>query len=133
MENAVFHNTALMIALALFAGIVAQAVAQHIRIPGIVLLLAGGVFLGPDGINIIEPQAIGPAIQTLVGYGVAIILFEGGMNLSLNRLRRESIIIRRLITTGAIVTALGATLAAKLIMDWSWTVSLLFGTLPVLA
>jgi hypothetical protein len=36
---------------------------------------------------------------------VAVILFEGGMNLNLERLRREARAIRQLVTVGAAVTA----------------------------
>jgi len=125
------HDTALIVALALLAGIVAQAVAQHLRLPGIVLLLAAGVLLGPDGADIIRPAQIGGALQTLVGYAVAIILFEGGMNLNLKRLRRESRTIRRLITSGAIITGLGGAAAARYIMGWEWSLSILFGTLVI--
>ena len=125
------NDTALVVALALFAGIVAQALATHLRLPGIVLLLAAGVLLGPDGANIIQPDKVGPALQTLVGYAVAIILFEGGMNLNLSRLRRESTVIRRLITYGALITGIGGTITARLVMGWSWQLSLLFGTLVI--
>jgi len=39
----------LTFALALLAGMVSHALARHLRIPGIVLLLIAGVALGPDG------------------------------------------------------------------------------------
>lgn len=48
MHFAFEHNPALTVALALAAGVVAQSVARHLRIPGIVALLAAGVVLGPD-------------------------------------------------------------------------------------
>ncbi|MCB9664607.1 MAG: sodium:proton antiporter [Alphaproteobacteria bacterium] len=121
----------LTVAIAIATGIVAQAVAQHLRIPGIVLLLLAGVVLGPDVLDVVHPDALGEGLTSLVGFAVAVILFEGGMNLSVPRIRRSNTPIQRLITVGALVTAVGATLAAWLIMEWSLTVSALFGTLVI--
>jgi NhaP-type Na+/H+ or K+/H+ antiporter len=129
MENAAFADPALTVALALVAGMFAQALARHLRIPGIVLLLGMGVLLGPDGLGIVRPDTLGESLHTLVGFAVAVILFEGGMNLSLARMRREARSIRLLITLGALVTAIGGTLAARLILGWDWVLSTLFGTL----
>jgi NhaP-type Na+/H+ or K+/H+ antiporter len=125
------HDPAVTIAVAMAVGVVAQSVARHLRIPGIVLLLAAGVLLGPDIAGIIQPDSIGHAMHTLVGFAVAVILFEGGMNLQLRRLRREQDTIRRLVTVGALITAVGGALAARLFLDWDWRASFLFGTLVI--
>ena len=70
-------------------------------------------------------------MPVLVGYVVAIILFEGGMNLNLKRLLKESACIKRLITFGSIITAAGGATAATLFMGWSWQLSVLFGALVI--
>ena len=129
--TAQFSDPGLTIALALAAGMLAQALARHLRIPGIVLLLAVGVVLGPDVGGVIRPDSLGSALQILVGYAVAIVLFEGGMNLNLQRLRRSAHSIRQLVTLGALVTAAGGAMAARLLLQWTWTLSLLFGTLVI--
>jgi NhaP-type Na+/H+ or K+/H+ antiporter len=131
MENLGLSNPSLIIALALIAGLVAQTIAQHLRIPGIIVLLITGALLGPDGLKIIRPAVLGSALGALVGYAVAVILFEGGMNLNIKRLRRESGTIQRLVTLGALVTMLGGTLAARYLMDWSWQLAVLFGALVI--
>jgi len=124
-------EVALTIALALVGGVVAAILAHHLRLPGIVLLLALGVVLGPDVVGWVQPALLGSALPLLVNLAVAIILFEGGLNLDIRRLRREGRAIRQLVTLGALVTAVGGTLAAKLLLGWSWTVSILFGTLVI--
>ncbi|MEE8277768.1 MAG: cation:proton antiporter [Thermoanaerobaculia bacterium] len=126
-----WSSPALGVAIALAVGMGAQALARHLRIPGIVLLLGAGVLLGPDLLGLIQPAALEGPLQTLVGYAVAVILFEGGLNLDLRRLRREAVAIRRLVTLGALVTAVGGTLAARWILQWDWTLSVLFGTLVI--
>tara|TARA_R110002096_G_scaffold435826_2_gene663585 strand:- start:120524 stop:122329 length:1806 start_codon:yes stop_codon:yes gene_type:complete len=102
-----------------------------LRLPGIVLLLAVGVILGPDVSNLVRPAAMGTGLNAFVGFAVAIILFEGGMQMNLKRLRRQAVPIRRLVTVGALITAIGGALAARLAMGWPWDISFLFGTLVI--
>lgn len=87
---------------------------RHLRIPGVVLLLAVGVGLGPDFADVIRPHALGAALPAIVGFAVAVILFEGGLNLEIRRLRWQQRPIRRLVLRGAVLTALGGTLATGL-------------------
>lgn len=124
-------NPELTVAIALATGVLMQMVARHLRIPGIVLLLLSGVLLGPDGFGIIDPAQIEGIVHGLVSFAVAVILFEGGMNLNLGRLRQEARVIRLLVTTGALVTGIGGTLVAKLILGWGWQLSILFGSLVI--
>ncbi len=124
-------NPSLTVALALAAGIAAQALARHLRLPGIVILLGAGVALGPDGLGILNPESLGGALHILVGFAIAVILFEGGLNLNWQRLRREASTIRWLVSLGAVITAVGGMLAAHLILGWDWRLSILFGTLVI--
>ena len=126
-----FHNPSLTVALAMAAGIGAQALAQKLRLPGIVVLLFAGVLLGPDVLHFVEPSSLGHGLQLLVGFAVAIILFEGGMALNIRRLLAARKPVRRLVTVGALVTAVGGTFAARWGMQWNWTSSILFGTLVI--
>ena len=121
----------LTFALALLAGMVAQSLARHLRLPGIVLLLIAGVSLGPDGLGWVQPRQLGDGLFAIVDFAVAIILFEGGLNLQLSRLRREGTAIRRLITLGALVTLVGGAYAVHVWLDWGLMESLLFGGLVV--
>jgi len=117
--------------MAMAAGMSAQAIARHARLPGIVLLLGVGVLLGPDVANIVRPATMSIGLGELVGFAVAIILFEGGLNLRIQHLRHQAKPIQRLITIGAFITAAGAALVCKLVMGWEWRIALLFGTLVI--
>jgi NhaP-type Na+/H+ or K+/H+ antiporter len=131
VHHALAASPALTVALALAAGVVAQAIARHLSIPGIVLLLGTGVLLGPEVADVIRPASLGSALQTIVGFAIAVILFEGGLNLDVRRLKREGRVIRQLVTVGAVVTAVGGTLAARALMGWPWSQSTLFGVLVI--
>jgi len=120
-----------VVALALGFGVLAQALAGLLRVPSIVLLFGTGLLLGPDGVGWIRPQALGEGLYSLVSIAVAVILFEGALNLDLKRLRREGRTIRSLVTTGALVTWAGAACAARFLLGWSWEISLLFGAIAI--
>ena len=125
------ETAGLTIAIALAAGVVAQSLARQLRLPGIVLLLATGAALGPEGTGWIEPRSLGEGLFDIVDFAIAIILFEGGLNLEWSRLRRQEAAIRRLITAGATCTLVGAALVASLALGWRWDLALLFGSLVV--
>lgn len=133
-ETVEFHidgNAAFTVAAALAAGMLGQAVAQHLRLPGIVLLLFIGFLLGPDVANVVQPGVLGDSLNQIVGFAVAVILFEGGMSLNLRRLRREERPIRQLVTVGALVSLATGACLVWLAKGWGWQRSLLFGTLVV--
>jgi NhaP-type Na+/H+ or K+/H+ antiporter len=122
-------DAGLVFAIALAAGMLGQLLARHLRVPSIVFLLGLGVVLGPDGLNLVQPRLLGTGLLTIVSLAVAVILFEGALNLEIGRLRRAGRVIQLLVTLGAAITALGAGLAAHFIMGWEWRLALLFGTL----
>ena len=123
------HDPVLTVALALAAGVLAQATARHLRVPGIVLLLGAGVVLGPDLLGWIRPEALGSALPAVTGLAVAIILFDGGLNLDRRRLRGQERVVSLLISVGALLTAAGGALAARLLLAWPWPTAALFGSL----
>ncbi|HSG39762.1 MAG TPA: cation:proton antiporter, partial [Thermoanaerobaculia bacterium] len=92
-------------------------------------LLVTGVLLGPDVLGFVRPAILGPYLQTLVGFAVAVILFDGGMNLNLQHLRQQARSIQQISTLGALVTATGAALSARWFLDWDWVTAVLFGSL----
>jgi NhaP-type Na+/H+ or K+/H+ antiporter len=118
-------------ALALGCGVLAQVAAVYLRVPSIVVLFAAGLLLGPEALGWIDPDSLGKGLFAVVSLSVAVILFEGALNLNVRQIRREGGVIRSLVTTGAVVTWLGAALAARWILDWPWSLSLLFGAIAI--
>ncbi|MEO1480706.1 MAG: sodium:proton antiporter [Myxococcota bacterium] len=126
-----FHDPKLAVAIALSIGLVVQIFARRVGLPGIVLLLTTGVALGPDGLGIVQPGALGDGLGMLVGFAVAVILFEGGLNLDIESLLKAQRPIRQLILVGAPVSAVLATGVARFILGWEWEVAVLFGLLAM--
>jgi NhaP-type Na+/H+ or K+/H+ antiporter/Trk K+ transport system NAD-binding subunit len=125
------NNISLILAVALLVGVAAQILARLLKMPGIVVLLLLGMALGPEGVNLIQTDRLGNLLPQFVSTAVAIVLFEGGLILRIRQIRRESKIITRLITSGAVITAIGGTLAARFFLDWNWILCALFGSLVI--
>lgn len=118
-----------MIAVAIAVGMLAQVLAQKARLPSIVLLLGLGILVGPDGIGWIDTHAFGRGLEAIVTIAVALILFEGGLQLHYVDLAAVGRTVRNLVTIGAAITVLGATVAAHLVAGFPWRLALLFGAI----
>ena len=103
-----------VLAILLGAGLVAEVVADLLRLPKMVVLLAAGVLLGPEVFEWVDVplDALGP--QLLFSLGVSLILFYGGLGLSLQILSRVGIALGLLAVPGVIITALVVGTAAAL-------------------
>ncbi|NJL82025.1 MAG: sodium:proton antiporter, partial [Chloroflexaceae bacterium] len=121
----------LQIVIAVLAGISAQVLGESLRVPSIVFLLLFGIALGPDGIGLLHPHELGVGLEVLVALAVAIILFEGGLNLELRELGRVSGSIRNLVTLGTLITLIGGGMAAHWLVEFPWAIAFLYASLVV--
>jgi len=85
-------------------GIIAQWFAWRAHLPSILVLLILGIAAGPV-LGLVNPDTLfGDLLFPLVSVSVAIILFEGGLNLRLSELRQIGKTVRNLTTVGILVT-----------------------------
>ena len=108
-----------------------EVVADKVGMPQILVLLAVGFASGVPSWGLDPDAVLGDLLFPFVSIAVAVILFEGGLNLELSRLRREQRAIRRLVTWGAVVTLLGGAAAVAVWFDTGWRPALLYGGLVV--
>ena len=121
----------LQIVIAVLAGISAQVIAEFFRVPSIVFLLLFGMLLGADGFNFLHPHGLGVGLEVLVALSVAIILFEGGLNLELRDLGRVSGSLRNLVTFGTLITLVGGGISAHWFAEFPWSIAFLNASLVV--
>jgi NhaP-type Na+/H+ or K+/H+ antiporter len=119
----------LQIVIAVVAGIGAQVLGQWLKVPSIVLLLLFGTILGGSGMHLLHPDDLGVGLEVLVALTVAIILFEGGLNLELGELGKVSGSLRNLVTIGTIVTLIGGAIAAHFLAEFPWKIAFLYASL----
>jgi NhaP-type Na+/H+ or K+/H+ antiporter/mannitol/fructose-specific phosphotransferase system IIA component (Ntr-type) len=102
------HTMLLTMVTAIAAGVLLLVIARRLAFPSIVLLLGGGVLLGPMGFGVVQPDTLGDGLGVIVSLAIGLILFEGGLTLDLSGYRQASVIIKRLLTVGVVVTWLGS-------------------------
>jgi len=112
-------------------GIGAQWLAWRLHLPSILLLLIFGFVVGPVT-GFLDPDAlIGDLLLPVVSLSVAVILFEGGLSLSIAEFRKIGSVVSNLITVGILVTWLIGTGAAHLILKLDLPLAMLLGALLV--
>lgn len=124
-------SLSLIIIIAIVAGISARVIANFFRVPSIVFLLLFGVALGGNGLNIVQPRLLGDGLEAIVSISVALILFDGGLNLQLKELGKVSASLRNLITIGTLITLIGGGVAAYWLSEFPWTIAFLYAALVV--
>jgi len=115
----------LTIALALGVGIFLTAIAQRLNLPTIVLLLGGGLLLGPEFLGWVQPDSLGGILPIVVSFAIGIILFEGGLTLNLRDYAR------RLLSLGVVITWLGGALVIWFIFDFPFEFAMLAASLVI--
>ncbi len=126
-------------------GILAQWVAWKFKIPAILPLILIGLLVGPlstfmsaDGKQWLQPiwngengLFPGENLFYFVSLAVGIILFEGGLTLKRGEISKVGGSIGRLISIGAIITFIGAGVAAHYVFGLDWRISFLFASLII--
>ena len=125
-------RTLLELGLVLVLASVAPLIAQVLRLPSILLLLALG--FGAGAIGALDPNALlgESLISAMVSIAVGIILFDAGLGLNSSKLTSGRV-VRRLLSIGILVTWAVGTLAAYLLFDLSWEVALVLGAVLVVS
>lgn len=130
-DGALSSGIVVTLAIALSAGAFLTVMAKRLKIPGIVLLLFGGIALGPEGWNVVRPQELSSMLNVLVSLAVGLILFEGGLTLNIDGYRSAGSVIRRLLTIGVVVTWVGTAGAIFFLYDFDPAFCLLAGSLVI--
>jgi NhaP-type Na+/H+ or K+/H+ antiporter len=119
------------IVLILFVGISVQWFSWKIKFPSIILLLITGVVLGPIAGVIPSDIAEEGVIKAVLKLSLAIILFEGGIQLKFHELRESGSLIKRITTVGTIFNFIFCVLFTRYLLDLSWEISLTFGSILI--
>jgi NhaP-type Na+/H+ or K+/H+ antiporter/dihydroxyacetone kinase DhaKLM complex PTS-EIIA-like component DhaM len=126
------ESTLLMLVAGIIAvGVLAQILADRLQVPAIVFYIVAGLVLGQPGLDIVTEETFGGALSTVVGFAVAIIVFEGAFHLKVERIKTAPRAALRLVTVGAVVALVGTAAAVRLVFGVSWNLSLVIGSLLV--
>jgi potassium/hydrogen antiporter len=121
------EDVLLELSLLLVAALSARLLAVLVRVPEILVLLAMGALFGPHALDVIDVPIDSLGAQLLFTLGVSLILFYGGLNLSVAVLRRVWVALGLLVVPGVVVSAIVTGLIAYLVFDLSFTGAVLLG------
>lgn len=127
MDEELLVGLASVIAL----GISAQWLAWRTKLPAILVLLIFGILAGPVTGLINPDQLMGQLLAPFVSISVAIILFEGGLSLSMAEFRKIGGVVIKLITIGILITWSLAALAAYYFLGLGVEIAVLFGAILI--
>lgn len=112
-----------------FLGIGSQWLAWRFRMPAIVVMSITGLLAGPV-LGLIDPaEDFGNLYDPIISVAVAIILFEGSLNLKFKELRGLGKPLVRISTVGAFIAWILGSLTAHYIAGLSWAAAFVIGGL----
>jgi potassium/hydrogen antiporter len=123
----VTDDVLLTLSLLLIAALVARLLASLLRVPEILLLVALGALLGPSVLDVVDVPFESLGAQLMFTLGVSMILFYGGLTLSLPLLRKVWVSLGMLAVPGILITTLVVGVAAHFAFDLPWSSAFLVG------
>ena len=123
------EDVLLTLSLLLSAALAARFLATLMRVPEMLVLLGTGGLLGPSLLDVVDVPFDTIGAQLIFTLGVSLILFYGGLNLSLPVLRKVWVGLSMLALPGVILTAAVTGAVAHVVFDLDWTASLLLGAI----
>ncbi|MCP3738319.1 cation:proton antiporter [Rossellomorea sp. BNER] len=112
-----------------FLGIFSQWISWKFRLPAIVIMSIMGLLAGPF-LGIINPKEdFGDLFSPIISLAVAIILFEGSLNLDFREVRGLGRPVIRIVTLGAFLAWILGSLGAHYLAGLSWAVAFVIGGL----
>jgi potassium/hydrogen antiporter len=123
----VTRDVLLTLSLLLGAALAARFVASLLKIPEILILVLFGALFGPSLLDVVDVPLDSIGAQLLFTLGVSLILFYGGLNLSLDVLEKVWVGLGMLVVPGVVITAAVTGVVAHVAFDLSWTAALLMG------
>jgi NhaP-type Na+/H+ or K+/H+ antiporter len=126
----------IMLAAALIFGLatICQVVAPLLRIPALILLLPVGFLFGVVAPQFRADQILGASFPVVVDLIVAVILFQGGLELGTIALRQQDRnVVRRLVWIGGALTWVSGSLAAHYLLGLAWPLAFLLGAILIVS
>jgi potassium/hydrogen antiporter len=121
------EDVLLTLSILLSLALAARFLASLLRIPELLILLALGALFGPSVVDVIDVPLDSLGAQLIFTLGVSLILFYGGLNLSLPILRRVWVGLTMLALPGVVITTAVTGAIAHYVFDLDWTAALLMG------
>jgi cell volume regulation protein A len=121
------QDVLLDVGLILLAGVVSTPIAALLRLPVMLVLLGAGIVIGPSVTDLVDSPVEGLGSQLVFTLGVSLILFHGGLGISLRVISRTAVGLGLLVLPGVMITAAIVALVAMPVFSLPFSVALLIG------
>lgn len=91
--------------LILGAGLLSAPVAAFLRLPVMLVLVGAGALIGPSALGLGESPLDGLGAQLVFTLGVSLILFHGGLQISLRVISQTAVGLGLLVLPGVLITS----------------------------
>ncbi|WP_231567556.1 cation:proton antiporter domain-containing protein [Sinomonas humi] len=121
-----FGLVVLVVAVAALAAVLSNRISSRLRIPAPVVFLVCAAVASDlfPGLGQISPRAV----QRIVTVALAIVLFDGGMQVGWRRFRTAALPVLWIGVAGTLATAAGVAAAAHWLFHLDWPAALVLGT-----
>ena len=111
-----------------------QILAGKLRLPAIIVLLPVGFTAGALTETVDPDKLIGPAFEPFVSLAVAVILYDAGLSLDLQRMQaRTRRVVMHLIIVGVPITWASAAFTSWLLLDLSTQAAVMLGAILIVS
>ena len=124
-------NTLILVAIILALGVTAQLLGDAFQVPSVLFLIIAGILVGPEVLGLVTFADLEPALRTIVGVSVAIIVFEGAFHLKLEKVREAPSAALLMVTLGAAISFVGTTVAVQFLLEPGWGIAATVGALLI--
>jgi len=114
--------------IVILAGFFGSVFFERTKIPDVIALLAIGIMLGPVS-GLVKPESLHHLAEYVGSLALVVILFEGGMDLKLDKLLSEFGSASLLVLLSFLLTAAGIASYLHFIIGWELHQSMLLGTI----
>ncbi len=112
----------------LIIGFLGNYLFKKTKIPDVLILIFLGFLIGPV-FGFIDPTSLAGAVPIFVALALIVILFDGGLNLNLNKVLKESSRSISLATVGFIMTVIITAVFTHFLFGWNYFTGILLGAI----
>ncbi|MCJ8013930.1 cation:proton antiporter [Paenibacillus sp. KQZ6P-2] len=120
----IIHHILILLLFIITVGMLAGRIASWLRLPDVAVFIIAGMVLG-QGMHLINTTSSSLMNQMILTVGSALILFDGGRNLTLSGLKKVWITLSMLAVPGVLITAGIVGVAVHYLFGLDWIFSFL--------
>ena len=122
-----FTGTVALIGIVIVVASLMSGLVERMRLPVVALFLALGAAIGPMGLGLVDVRLDSPSLATMATLGLAMVLFQDALTISLRDLRTHRNLLWRVLGPGTLIPGAIIALAAWWLLGLSMPAAAILG------